>query len=301
MISDTVLDAAIKDLFDLSPVPFSISTTEHDSRYIKVNRAYLRLIGRDGEELRGRPLGDHLPYSMDDTARLRRMHLLETQGFYELEEVDMLHSSGRIIPMLVSAQRRTIAGETFDIEILLDNSERKAFERAIRDAVFVDVLTGLHNRASFESHLSNLLDAPAAGARIVLAYIDLNRFKQINDAHGHLVGDNLLRVIAGRLQDWSDRTDFVARIGGDEFAIISSPAANDANSHARFLELGKQIAENVVIDEKVMQVGAAIGIAEIASGMTFDALLDQADRLMYLAKSSRKLVDVRSVVHETCL
>ncbi|WP_313618099.1 PAS domain S-box protein, partial [Agrobacterium sp.] len=153
IISESVLDAALKELFDLSPVPFSISTIDHDSRYIKVNPAYLRLVGRTWEELNGQPLGTDLPYPLDDPARMKRLHLLDTQGFYELAEVDMLHSSGRVIPGLISAQRRRIDGESFDIEIILDNSERKAYERAIMEAAFVDTMTGLQNRASFESYL----------------------------------------------------------------------------------------------------------------------------------------------------
>ncbi len=296
MISEKVLDAALRDLFERSPVPVSISTTEHHSRYIKVNKAYLRLVGRSWEELAGRALTIDLPYEADDPARLYRMHLLETRGYYDLEEVDMLHSSGRIIPTLISAQRRNIAGESFDIEIILDNSELKELERAIREAAFIDVLTGLQNRASFESHLNRALATHTTGSRIVLAYIDLNCFKQVNDHHGHLAGDKLLKAIAGRLQAWSNQNDFVARIGGDEFAIISTVAATEMISDERFVDLGERIAEPVTVDGKLLQVGAAIGVTEATANATFDALLDQADRLMYRAKATGKLVDVHSTI-----
>lgn len=294
MISESVLDAALKELFDLSPVPFSISTTDHNSRYIKVNPAYLRLVGRTWEELNGQPLGDDLPYPLDDPARMKRLYLLETQGFYELAEVDMLHASGRIIPALISAQRRRIDGESFDIEIILDNSERKAFERAIMEAAFVDTMTGLQNRASFESYLRKALAGLDAGSRITLAYIDLNRFKQVNDQHGHSIGDKLLRVIAERLSTWTSDSDFIARLGGDEFAIVSIVPAAKEFSALRFFDLGTQIAQTILIDGKLLQVGAAIGIAEAAPDMTFDVLLDQADKLMYDAKASGKIVDIRS-------
>ncbi|MBD9371146.1 GGDEF domain-containing protein [Rhizobium sp. ARZ01] len=294
MISDSVVDVALRELFDLSPVPFSISTTEHHSRYIKVNPAYLRLIGRTWDEINGQPLTDDLPYSSDDPARLHRMNLLDTQGFYELAEVEMRHVSGRIIPTLISAQRRRIDGESFDIEIILDNSERKAFERAILDAAFTDAMTGLQNRASFESYLRRALTEANADSRIVLAYIDLNRFKKINDEHGHSVGDKLLRAIAKRLVEWSAHNDFVARLGGDEFAIVSSTAATEEFSLARFFDLGQRIAKNIVMDESILRVGAAIGVTEASPGVSFDALLDGADKLMYAAKATGKLVDVCS-------
>ena len=294
MISEEVLDAALRDLFELSPVPFSISTTEHNSRYIKVNPAYLRMIGRTWDEIEGQPLGSDLPYSIDDPARNERMKLLETRGFYELAEVEMQHSSGRIIPTLISAQRRRIAGESFDIEILLDNSERKAFEQAILHAAQVDVMTGIQNRSSFETHLREALAGLSSESRLFLAYIDLNRFKRVNDRFGHSIGDRLLKVIASRLIEWGNKGDFVARLGGDEFGIVSSYQAGDPFSLARFFDLAKAIAELIIIDENLIQVGAAIGLAEATAGVSFDAVLDQADRLMYAAKSSGDLIDVRS-------
>lgn len=297
-ISEGVLDAALRDLFELSPVPFSISTTDHNSRYIKVNPAYLRMIGRTWAEIEGQPLGVDLPYSIDDPARRERMKLLETQGFYELAEVEMQHASGRIIPTLISAQRRRIAGESFDIEILLDNSERKAFERAILHAAQVDAMTGLQNRLSFETHLRGALAKMTPESRLFLAYIDLNRFKRVNDKFGHSMGDRLLQVVAKRLVEWGDRRDFVARLGGDEFGIISLYQADAPFSLARFFDLARAIAELVVIDDELIQVGAAIGLAEASPGVSFDALLDQADRLMYAAKSSGALIDVRSELLE---
>lgn len=294
IISESVLDAALKELFDLSPVPFSISTIDHDSRYIKVNPAYLRLVGRTWEELNGQPLGTDLPYPLDDPARMKRLHLLDTQGFYELAEVDMLHSSGRVIPGLISAQRRRIDGESFDIEIILDNSERKAYERAIMEAAFVDTMTGLQNRASFENYLRKALSGHNSSSRITLAYIDLNRFKQVNDQHGHSIGDKLLQVIAERLRGWTSSSDFIARLGGDEFAIVSVTPAAYEFSALRFFDLGTQIAQPILLDGNTLRVGAAIGISEAMPGMTFDVVLDQADKLMYDAKASGKIVDIRT-------
>lgn len=281
-------------------MPFSISTTDHNSRYIKVNPAYLRLVGRSWDEIDGQPLGIDLPYSIDDPARCERMKLLETQGFYELAEVDMQHASGRIMPMLISAQRRRIGGESFDIEIILDNSERKAFERAILHAAQIDSLTGIHNRSSFEAHLRGALGSLTPKSRLFLAYVDLNRFKRVNDKFGHAVGDKLLQLVAKRLTKWGDKRDFVARLGGDEFGIVSLYRGDEPFSLARFFELAGAIAELVVIDEKLVQVGAATGVAEAPPGISFDALLDHADRLMYAAKSSGDLTDVRSDLIMSC-
>ena len=144
--------------------------------------------------------------------------------------------------------------------------------------------------------MSKILRHTAAGTQIVLAYIDLNRFKQINDGHGHRVGDQLLRIVASRLLDWSDRNDFVARLGGDEFAIVSFLAATDVFAEDRYINLGNLIAEEALVDEKLLRVGAAIGVAEASGEMSFDALLDQADKLMYRAKATGNIVDVHSSI-----
>lgn len=286
---------ALRDLFDLSPVPLSISTIEHDSRYIKVNPAYLQLTGRSWGEIENQSLGVDLPYSIDDPARLARLNLLETHGFYERAEIEMLHVSGRIIATLITCQRRRVGGECFDIEIVNDISERKAVERSMLSTARTDAMTGLQNRASFEQYLARTLSSlSAADLQLSLAYIDLNRFKPINDRHGHSVGDRLLKVIAQRLSEWSDQSDFVARIGGDEFAVISLFAASARFSRGRFFELAARIAQPVIIDGNLLQVGAAIGIAQASVGEDVGSLIDRADKLMYAAKSSGDFIDVRS-------
>ena len=284
---------AIRELFDVSPVPFSISTIDHNARYVQVNPAYLAMIGRTWSEIEGQSLGVDLPYSIDDPARLARLNLLDTRGGYELAEIEMLHADGRIIPTLITAQRRRIGGESLDIEMVFDNSKRKVFEQEIMNAASVDSLTGLKNRAAFEKFLTQALTSSPVGYRIFLAFIDLNRFKRVNDDHGHFVGDRLLKILAGRLADWSNRDDFVARLGGDEFAVVSCKPAAELTTVGRYYDLAGKIAELAFIEGTSLQVGAAIGVAEAMVDETFGQLLERADRLMYAAKSSGQLIDVR--------
>ncbi len=298
MISEEVLNAALRDLFDVSPVPFSISSVDFNSRYIKVNPAYLRLVGRTWEELAEKPLAIDLPYPMDHPDRIERMHLLKTQGFYDLTEVDMLRSDGQIFPTLITAQRRRINGESLDIEIVIDNSERKALERAILHAARTDAMTGLHNRASFEAHLIDALSSIPKDHRLSLAYIDLNRFKQVNDRFGHSVGDRVLKEVATRISEWSSDRDFIARLGGDEFAVVSSSEAGASITPVRYHNLATRIAELIYIDGQLIQVGAAIGIAATTRKTDFSVLLDNADRAMYEAKATGNLVEVCSAKHD---
>lgn len=294
VISEEAIDLALRDLFDLSPVPLSISTIDHDSRYIKVNPAYLGLTGRSWGEIENQSLGMDLPYSINDPARLARLNLLETRGFYEMAEVEMLHVSGRIISTLITAQRRRVGGECFDIEIVNDNTERKALEQSVLSNARTDAMTGLQNKASFEQFLTKSMSGLGSDLHLSLAYIDLNQFKPINDRHGHRVGDRLLKAIAVRMIEWANPGDFVARIGGDEFAVVSLFPSSQKLSRGRFFELAAQIAQPIVVDGNLLQVGAAIGVAEAALNESVESLIDRADKLMYAAKSSGDFIDVRS-------
>ena len=291
-ISETVLDVALGDLFDFSPVPFCISTIDHEARYLKVNPAYGRLVGRDWQSLKGESISLDLPYSLDDPARLHRMHLLDTVGFYELAEIEMCDVNGRIIPVLISAQRRRIDGESLDIEIIIDNSERKAFERAILDSASTDHLTGLPNRRAFDKRLVSSLAEKPDDRCVALIFIDLNGFKSVNDHYGHAAGDMLLRIVGERLRNVIGRSDFTARLGGDEFAIILETPLDRLPTKADITGLAARIVDNIRIDEIAMPVGAAIGVSIADSRVTADALLDHADRLMYIAKASGKRIDI---------
>ncbi|MCB4768987.1 sensor domain-containing diguanylate cyclase [Ancylobacter sp. Lp-2] len=292
MIPRQVVYEALVDVFELSPVAICISTAEYVSRYIMANPAYLNLIGRSWEEIADQPMYLDTVRNLDDPNRLRRLHELETSGLYQLEEVDLRHSSGRIIPTLISTQRRTINGQALDIEIIIDNSERKAFERGILEAAYTDVVTGLPNRAAFDHRLRNLLAQWHVDQGVALAYIDLNGFKSVNDRHGHLVGDRVLRHVAERLRGFVDPQRFAARIGGDEFVLLSTfprdhaPTADDLHAFA------ETICTSMPIDDRQLAIGAAIGVAMCMTAIDADALLRQADTLMYAAKATGRTIAV---------
>lgn len=292
MISRQVIYEALVDVFELSPVAICISTAEHVSRYIMANPAYLAMIGRSWEEIAGQPMYLDTVRALDDPARLRRIHALDTVGLYELEEVDLRHSSGRIVPTLISTQRRTIDGERFDIEIIIDNSQRKAFERSLLEAAYTDVLTGLPNRAAFDHRLSTLLEQRPPGEGICLAYIDLNGFKSINDGHGHATGDRVLRQIADRLRAHADPRHFMARIGGDEFVLLSTFAQESAPCIEDMQILAEALCAVMDTDGQRLAIGAAMGVVITREAIDADALMRGADALMYAAKATGRAVAV---------
>lgn len=280
-------------LFEFSPVAFCISTTDEPSYYVRVNSAYLRLFGREWSELEGQPISLHMAGEPDSADRMRRMHQLATVGFYELEEVDLRHTSGRIVPTLISAHRCVIGEASVDVEIIVDNTDRKALENQIRQAAHTDTLTQVANRAGFEWLLARSIETLTPAEAIGLAYIDLNGFKAINDQHGHAIGDAALRIVGERLGKAVAPGDHVGRLGGDEFAILFRTPNPAMLQLQRFEDLADAVCQPIILGDSRLEIGLSMGVAVMAAPGSPDHLLNQADDLMYEAKASGAPIAIR--------
>jgi diguanylate cyclase (GGDEF)-like protein/PAS domain S-box-containing protein len=184
--------------------------------------------------------------------------------------------------------------------VLHDVSEQRGLARQMSYQASHDALTGLVNRREFERRLQEALDAARAGpATHILCYLDLDRFKVVNDSCGHVAGDNMLREVAGLLKDAVRDSDTVARIGGDEFAmlLIGCP-----------LEKARQIADDVcravtdyrfVWKDKIFNIDVSIGLVEIGreSGNA-EEVMSAADSACYVAKQRGGHVHVYSAHDE---
>ncbi len=150
-----------------------------------------------------------------------------------------------------------------------------------------DVLTGLANRRHFEASLATLC---ASRELFAILYIDLDRFKHVNDKYGHATGDTLLIEVAQRLRSTIRPTDLLARLGGDEFAILQTPLLSaDAKDSAKALaaRINTDISRPFRIGCHEVGIGASIGIRLSESGQTdADTLLSKADQALYLVKQS---------------
>lgn len=169
----------------------------------------------------------------------------------------------------------------------LDISERKAHELALLYSATHDALTGLPNRSACHETLTRWLRVNgAAGEDVAAIFIDLDRFKEINDAFGHAAGDEVIEKIGRRLLKFSSESCFPARISGDEFVVIVS---GSDESHVKNLaaQLLDCIAAPLSLKGRDITIGASIGIGLAAGGMsTADELLNQADTAMYLSKAN---------------
>ncbi|MCX7902482.1 MAG: diguanylate cyclase, partial [Burkholderiaceae bacterium] len=196
-----------------------------------------------------------------------------------------LGSRGRVTERLADGSPRRVTGTLADV------SDRKAAQAQIQYLAFYDVLTGLPNRRLLQDrlHQAEAL-ARRVGERGALIFIDLDRFKNVNDSRGHAVGDQLLQQVAARLGSRLRAADTLARLGGDEFVAIVTelpPALPVAGKHAH--EVGESLRQALHapfdIGGASYPVSASVGIALFPDGnRSTDELLSSADAAMYAAK-----------------
>ena len=172
---------------------------------------------------------------------------------------------------------------------LQDISDRVELERRLRHLAFHDALTGLSNREVLQDRLSHALGrAGRTGQPLAVLLCDLDDFKDVNDTHGHAVGDRLLVAVAERLRGAARSTDTVARLGGDEFAIL----CEGIRGHRDAIEIARRVLaaaeEPVQIDGRTLRAGVSIGIAVDDGRRSGQDLLRDADIALYEAKADGK-------------
>ncbi len=162
--------------------------------------------------------------------------------------------------------------------------EQVRTRRKLADLAQQDHLTGLANRRQFESRLGI---ACQQASEFGILYIDLDKFKAVNDSFGHGTGDALLQAVAARLREAVRGTDLVARIGGDEFAILQPAPVSEDSARSLAARINQDMAAVFEIDSHQLRIGASIGI-RLATDVTRDAavLLRSADIALYAVKKS---------------
>jgi diguanylate cyclase (GGDEF)-like protein len=150
-----------------------------------------------------------------------------------------------------------------------------------------DVLTGLPNRMLFMQKLDTAVhDATANGERLAVLFVDLDRFKQINDQFGHSFGDTVLVAVAGRLQQVLSKGHTVARLGGDEFVVLVEGAYSSDSAADLAADIVRALDSDLPVSGRKVVVGASVGISEFPQdGISARDLLLNADTAMYVAKS----------------
>ncbi|WP_167175291.1 sensor domain-containing protein [Saccharomonospora amisosensis] len=168
-----------------------------------------------------------------------------------------------------------------------DITERRAIgERLEHDATH-DPLTGLANRTLVLQRLASALREGSRGGMACVLFIDLDKFKVINDSLGHNIGDKVLRIAGQRLQHSVRRSDLVGRLGGDEFAVVTFEVRHDGEIRSLIEHLRRSLTEPITVDGRRLRIDASIGIvtAGPGDGRSAEDLIRDADVAMYQAKT----------------
>ncbi len=206
----------------------------------------------------------------------------EREDLRELRQ--QILSQVQLITALVEEMRRENRQIVEELEREMQCYRRRLDE--VERAAQRDPLTGLANRASFERRAREMIEA---GLPFSLVLIDLNFFKKVNDVHGHLAGDELLRLFAERLKHQLRADDLAARWGGDEFVALLPAPLRDAMARARLLEqaLSGHYQVHVGGEALRLRVGLSMGVAEHRPGESLEDTLRRADQALYQSKGSR--------------
>ncbi len=279
--------------YTLESISEGVITTDNDGRVDYINRAAESLLGTNRDRASGhktgelfvlvddidrRPLGD----PVDRCLEMRRRVNMGRRALMISREGEQEHSV-EITASPIRGPGNSIAGT---VVVIHDVSELRGLTRKMSYQATHDPLTGLINRREFERRLVEAMEAAQAEEAVhMLFYMDLDRFKVVNDSSGHLAGDNMLREIAALIKEQVRDSDFVGRLGGDEFGalLIGCP-----------IEKARQIATDVcnaiadyrfVWKDKIFNIGISIGLVEIShvSGKVQD-VLGAADSACYVAK-----------------
>lgn len=203
-------------------------------------------------------------------------------------ETAHLHQDGSLFPVEVSARLIKAEGELFIQCIIRDITEKKRSEELIWQQANFDQITGLANRRMFMEALHHeIRKASRTSVPMALMFLDLDKFKEVNDTLGHAVGDLLLQQVAERLKTCVRETDIVARLGGDEFTVILSGLVNFRSVKRVAKNILREMARPFALEKNVVHVSSSMGITFFPEDAgNADALLKNADQAMYAAKKA---------------
>lgn len=268
-------------------LPVGVAVTLPVGTLEYVNLHLCRMLGHSASEMLGKTFSrfstdDGIAYSVEILRRLPPGESWQGESHYRSAESDVRHVLESVFPL------RDDEGQiTHFIHFLQDVGALKVAER-LSSLAFYDSLTGLPNRNLLRERLSRAIASAQRNCRgFALLYIDIDRFKDVNDFLGHDAGDELLRQIAARLQQSLRKTDTVARLGGDEFVAVLDESAEAGTAEKIAAKLLTECSGDYEVHARRRNVTLSIGIGRYPrDGANADALLRSADQAMYRAKSS---------------
>jgi diguanylate cyclase (GGDEF)-like protein/PAS domain S-box-containing protein len=264
----------------------AVTVTTMDFRFVQINPAFSRITGYAASEVVGRD-ASLLDSPRLSTERYREVRAQLLQHGEWRGELWQRQKNGR--DFLAAIEIRQVIDDRGEpvrlLAVLEDITERKRAEQTLRYLASYDILTGLPNRSLLVSRLQQAIArASQAQSRLALLFIDLDRFKHVNDSLGHAVGDELLRQVARRISATVGDKERTARLGGDEFTVLLPEVRGDQLKQLAD-DLIDAFAAPIVLQQSEISISPSIGIALYPDhAQTVEELLKCADSAMYQAK-----------------
>jgi diguanylate cyclase (GGDEF)-like protein/PAS domain S-box-containing protein len=245
------------------------------------NRALAALLGMTVPELLGRSIYEFVAEEPGTDARLIFERPLTASAAQH--DLQLRTDDGRTVWTRVNVRPIVLRDGTYGgaIALVTDVTERRRLEEQLEREARVDALTGIANRKTLFEILSREL---LRRERCAVLFADLDNFKLVNDTYGHGAGDETLRIVAARLAHNIRRHDTVARVGGDEFVVVSTSLNNEQEAVAIGSRIRAAISQPVFVDDEAIPIDVSVGLAFAAPDDDADSLVARADQALYRAK-----------------
>lgn len=267
-------------------IPAMIGHIDTQERYTFINGHSVRIfsaapadvIGHTVREVRGEAIYSEIKGHIAAALRGERVTF---EGQAEVQGRSYHYQTNYVPDVAPDGQVQGFFSFTFDI------TQLKTAESELERQARMDGLTGVANRRYFDERLSSsLARGRRSQAPMALLYLDIDRFKAINDGHGHAAGDQVLREFARRLKSCVREGDLVARIGGDEFVVLVEGADSRASAEAIAAKLTQRMQQPFELPDASIAVGTSIGLGYSRASANADRLLAAADQALYAAKQA---------------
>jgi diguanylate cyclase (GGDEF)-like protein/PAS domain S-box-containing protein len=283
-------EASFRLLFESNPLPMWVFDVE-TLRFLAVNDAAVAHYGFSREQFLAMTIAEIRPLE----ERERLMQFVRGTGTQQGEEIwRHRKADGTEIEVAIHSRHLRYEGRASTLVAIRDvteqrraEMERARYEEQIVHLAHHDALTELPNRALFCKKLDQALTRVTGGERLAVLYLDLDRFKHVNDTLGHPIGDQLLKTVADRLCGCAREGNSVARLGGDEFAVIQTSLGEPSDAAALARRICEAVKAPYLIEGHQVVVDVSIGIALAPDDATDrDELLKNADVALYGAKAA---------------
>jgi diguanylate cyclase (GGDEF)-like protein/PAS domain S-box-containing protein len=282
-------EVCYRKLVELLPDAVIVQKNHH---IVFVNPASLKLLGQESSnDMIGRSIWEFIDSENKVSVDYKLIEMVKKNEGAKPEPIEerLVRWDNKEFYAEITAIPMVFNGESVMQILIKDITDRKKTETELENLAFYDSLTGLRNRRSFHDLLEQSIEtANKKGEQLALLYMDLDKFKQVNDTLGHEIGDELLKQFSNKLVNNIRDNSVIGRLGGDEFLILLKDIKDSGNVAKIAMRLYKALQRPYQVKGYLIETTTSIGISIYPKdGKNSETLIDHADQALYLAKETR--------------